>query len=91
MMFSKNKIAFPLLIMILAVMGYVLQSIIPLNSDVASLLFDTKLFIHGGTYVKDFFETNPPMIFLIYSPVVIAANLTSLAAESPPTRPSRRS
>src|SRR5205823_4149456 len=82
MMVSKDKMTFNLLIIMMAVTGYILQSIIFLNGDVASLLFDTKLFLHGGTYVKDFFETNPPMIFIIYSPAVIAAGLASIDVES---------
>lgn len=82
MVVMKDKIYFSLTIIMLAVMAYILQSMIFLNSDVASLLFDTKLFLNGGTYINDFFETNPPMIFIIYSPAVIAASLFSINAES---------
>ena len=39
--------------------------------DITSLLYDTALFLKGGTYIRDFFETNPPLIFIIYSPAII--------------------
>lgn len=50
-----------------------------LSWDVSNLLYDTKLFLTGGTYVKDFFETNPPMIFFLYSPVIWIAKLTGMS------------
>ena len=62
----------------LGVLAYFLQSMTILSSDVSSLLYDTKLFLAGGTYVTDFFETNPPMIFFIYSPVVLFAKISGM-------------
>jgi hypothetical protein len=63
---------------LLAVAAYFIQKMGLLNSDVGSLLYDTKLFLAGGTYVKDFFETNPPLIFYLYSPVIFLVKLTSM-------------
>lgn len=74
---AKQHAYFKMSIIALAVMAYIVQSMLFLNADVASLLFDTKLFLAGGTYAKDFFETNPPMIFMIYSPASILSDLTS--------------
>lgn len=49
-------------------LAYFIQTLTFLNGDVGSLLYDTRLFLAGGSYVTDFFETNPPMIFLLYAP-----------------------
>jgi hypothetical protein len=62
----------------IAVLVYMTHMQMTLNGDVASLLYDTELFLSGGTYVKDFFETNPPMIFILYSPIVILQKITDL-------------
>src|SRR6185437_2828635 len=63
---------------LLFILAYIVQSLGALNSDVASLLYDTKLLLMGGTYVKDFFETNPPMVLYLYAPVILIEKLTSL-------------
>lgn len=60
----------------IAVLVYITHMPMTLNGDVASLLYDTELFLSGGTYVKDFFETNPPMIFILYAPIVILKKIT---------------
>lgn len=65
-----------------AFLVYFIQMQLFLNSDVASLLYDTELFLSGGTYVKDFFETNPPMIFILYSPIVFLQKMTALNVNS---------
>lgn len=67
--------SFWLLTIVLMTSAYLLQSLWFLNGDVGSLLYDTKLFLHGGRYITDFLETNPPMIFLIYSPVYFMQEL----------------
>lgn len=73
----SRTVYFSISVLIIATIAYFVQSMFILNGDVASLLFDTQLFLAGGTYVKDFFETNPPMIFIIYSPASLFAQLTS--------------
>lgn len=67
----KNVVYYIAGIITIACVAYTIQINMFFNPDVASLLYDTKLFLSGGTYVKDFFETNPPMIFILYSPVVL--------------------
>ncbi len=42
---------------------------IHLDVDIAWLLQCLERFIAGGTYTNDFYETNPPLSFLIYLPV----------------------
>ena len=39
-----------------------------LNSDLGWLLICLERFLEGGTYTSDFYETNPPLSFLIYLP-----------------------
>ncbi len=41
---------------------------IPINTDFGWLLTCLDRFMAGGTYAKDFYETNPPLSFLIYLP-----------------------
>lgn len=52
--------------------AYFLQTKMLLTADVAYLIHVSSQVMDGGTYVSDFFETNPPMILYIYMPVVIA-------------------
>lgn len=47
---------------------YYLYAQTVLNIDIAWLLQCLERFIAGGTYTKDFFETNPPLSFLVYLP-----------------------
>lgn len=63
---------------ILTVLAYVVQSVGALSGDAGSLLYDTQLMLTGGTYVRDFFETNPPMIFYLYVPVIYFVKLTTI-------------
>lgn len=74
---SSKEMNFWIATISLAILAYFLQSMWFLNGDVGSLLYDTRLFLNGGTYVKDFLETNPPMIFFIYAPVCLINSLTS--------------
>lgn len=55
-----------------------LQSRLFLSWDVSWLLIATERFLHGGTYLHDFFENNPPLILYLYAPVVWVANLFSI-------------
>lgn len=64
---------------ILLVLACVIQSLGSFNNDVASLLYDTQLMLTKGAYVNDFFETNPPMIFYIYTPVILISKLIPLS------------
>jgi hypothetical protein len=43
--------------------------------DVSWLLEVTKRWLNGGTYGKDFFENNPPLILYLYAPAVLGAKL----------------
>jgi len=50
------------------------------NHDSVWLLYCTNLYLHGGKYFYDFFETNPPLIFYFQVPVVLLANFSHLSA-----------
>ena len=41
---------------------------LPINTDFGWLLTCLERFMAGGTYTRDFYETNPPLSFLIYLP-----------------------
>ncbi len=56
-----------------------LRSTILFNSDVSWLLFVTKQLLAGGSYTKDFFEINPPMILYVYSPVILLSQCLRLS------------
>jgi hypothetical protein len=49
-----------------------------LNHDVAYLLYASNEMLHGGNYVHNFFETNPPLILYLYAPVCILAKIFSV-------------
>lgn len=80
--FKKHKAYLAFFLLCVAVFAYMAHMQVILNADVASLLHDTRLFLSGGTYVKDFFETNPPMIFILYTPIIILHKLTSFNIKS---------
>src|SRR5687768_3213581 len=45
------------------------------SPDVSYLLHATQQILQGGHYATDIFETNPPMILYLYSPVIGLAKL----------------
>ena len=63
-------IIFPILLF--ALLGFLFQSFIVFSPDVGYLLYATKQWLAGGRYVTDIFETNPPMILYLYSPIWFA-------------------
>lgn len=71
-----SKSIYYFILIILAVITFCIQSKMFLCGDVAYLLHVTKLLVSGGTYARDFFETNPPMILALYSPVIVINQLT---------------
>ena len=72
----RKSIHFAMLTIMLALLAFFLQSQTYLNGDVAYLLHVSKLLISGGTYITDFYETNPPMILFIYAPVAYISQVT---------------
>lgn len=56
-----------------------MQSTILFNWDASWLIHVTERLLAGGTYTKDFFEINPPMILYLYIPVVLLAKYAKLS------------
>lgn len=65
---SVISIGSTLLIIVLSAMWARLYLNTMINIDVGWLLICVERFMAGGTYTNDFFETNPPLNFLIYLP-----------------------
>lgn len=74
---NKN-LKFPCLLSAIFVSAAILQSTLVFNWDNSQILYATKLFLHGGSYVHDFFIPNPPLIFYLYSPTVLLSELLGL-------------
>ncbi len=72
---SSEKSDFLLPVPVLALLSIIYTAIwtklyldIPINTDFGWLLTCLDRFMAGGTYAQDFYETNPPLSFLIYLP-----------------------
>src|SRR5687768_13008857 len=65
-------------ILIIFISGIMLQSYSFITHDVSWLLHATKRFLHGGTYLSDFFEINPPMAIYIHIPPLLLARFLHL-------------
>jgi hypothetical protein len=63
---------------VLATLACILQFKMFLSGDVGYLLYIANKLLSGGTYGRDFLETNPPMILYLYLPVCIFAKWTSV-------------
>jgi len=53
-----------------------------LNHDVIWFMTSAERWLAGGNVVKDFYDPNPPLAFLIYVPAVLFAHVTGLSWES---------
>ncbi len=51
-----------------------------MDIDIAWLMQCLERFLHGGTYTQDFYETNPPLSFLIYLPAYPLHKFMGLSA-----------
>lgn len=67
------RILFLCLLVLLYGMGWYLQQNLLLNADVSWLMEASSRFLAGGSYQKDYFELNPPMILYVYIPPVLLA------------------
>lgn len=60
------------------VLFFFLQRQVLFSPDVSYLLHATNQILQGGHYAIDIFETNPPMILYLYSPVIFLAKIMSV-------------
>lgn len=44
------------------------------NGNISWLLMSAERFLNGGSYLNDFYETNPPLSILIYTPHILLAH-----------------
>ena len=54
------------------------QASILLNTDVSWLTLAAKRLLAGGSYATDFFETNPPLIIYLYTPLLLLQHLFNI-------------
>ncbi len=71
--FLKRSPLFLLSLIFILLMSMYLQSWMDVNRDSVWLLHCTQLFLQGGQYYKDFFETNPPLALFFHAPPEIIA------------------
>lgn len=70
---QQDKLYFITAAFLLFIIAYAIQSNIFLNGDVGYLVQVTNRLFDGGSYARDFFETNPPMILYLYAPASLLA------------------
>lgn len=74
----RNLICLVILIS-LAFWAWFLQDHLLINGDISWDLLAVKRLLKGGSYTKDFFDLNPPLIFFEYIPSVLMEKLFSLS------------
>lgn len=79
---KQEYAAFVVFLIATIFISYFLQNQMFLSADVSYLLHVTKQLINGGTYFKDFFETNPPMILYLYLPVCFLQKTLHISIEN---------
>lgn len=73
--FFKGGVIFLFALLCVYLIAWIIQASLLLNWDVSWLMHLTARMLAGGTYGKDFFEANPPMILYLYIPPVIVSHL----------------
>lgn len=71
---KQDVFAFFIPIALFSFLAYLLQVPLVFSPDVGYLLYASKQLLAGGNYVSEIFETNPPMILYLYSPIWWLAN-----------------
>lgn len=71
----KEIISVILFMIFTLVLFFYLQKQVLFSPDVSYLLHATNQIFQGGHYATDIFETNPPMILYLYSPIVFLAKI----------------
>lgn len=74
-----NILAFLVVNSIIVLFAWKIQKSLYLNNDVSTLLLFTSRLLAGGNYLTDFFTPNPPLIFFIYTPVVVLNSLLGIS------------
>jgi hypothetical protein len=72
------RLLMPLIIIGIYCLALIVQTQVLINWDVSWLMHASQKLLAGGTYSKDFFELNPPLILYLYLPPVLAIKWFSL-------------
>jgi len=72
---DSNRIISFSTILIVCIFAWIAQEGLLLNTDVSWLMTAAKRLIKGGSYTNDFFETNPPLIIYLYTPLLFLQSL----------------
>lgn len=75
---KASKIILIFTLSVIYVLAWKIQASILLNWDVSWILQITKRLLAGGSYIKDFFDPNPPMILFLFSPIIFLKKLLSI-------------
>ena len=68
---NRSKMTFWSIILGIYIAAWFIQEHLFINWDISHLLHATRLMLAGGTYSKDFFIPNPPMILFLYTPPIL--------------------
>lgn len=71
----RQRLVFILLMVSVYLFAWKLQAALFLNYDASWLMHAAERMLAGGTYSRDFFETNPPLILYLSLPPVILSKM----------------
>lgn len=66
-----SKQFFIFVIICIYLLTWMLQHNLLIEADTCWLIYAAKNLINGGTYTNNFFDPNPPLIFYLYTPIVL--------------------
>lgn len=72
---KQQHVFFLSVIVCIYVLAWIVQCRLFLSWDVSYLMHATMRLLSGGTYSKDFFNPNPPMILYLYIPPVVFSQI----------------
>ena len=72
---ARTNLLLACLLGAMAAVGFYLQSNTHLNHDISWILYSSKWLIEGASYGRDIIEPNPPLVWYLAFPSVIAAEL----------------
>lgn len=70
-----SRLLFIITLFTIYYLSWRIQSSLFLSWDINYMLHATSRMLDGGTYTYDFFNPNPPIIFYLYTPVILAHSL----------------
>lgn len=80
---NNGNLFFWVIILGIYIAAWFIQEQLCIHWDISKLLQATRFMLAGGTYSKDFFIPNPPMILFLYTPPVILSKLMGIKVMVP--------